>query len=171
MMQNGVYFITIFGCQVIQNFVLCKIFRGLVMSQDCLKMTHNDKVWNTCTNTQSTVLKFYNADVLRELHIVIVVMMSPQQHLLPDLYLPKIKKNTLLFLQRTSFLVLMLCDVHIRSHLLNEHKEQITLYLKVGNSDFTTVQEPIVFPWKCHKGHAMELCDEYNNCTKFQFFR
>ena len=25
--------------------------------------------------------------------------------------------------------------------------------------------EPIVLPWKCHKEHAMELCDEYNNYT------
>ena len=47
------------------------------MSQDCLKMMYNDKIWNTCANTKSTVLKFYKADVLRELHIVIVVMMSP----------------------------------------------------------------------------------------------
>ena len=30
--------------------------------------------------------------------------------------------------------------------------------------------EPIVLPWKCHSGHIMELCDEYNNCTKFQLY-
>jgi len=30
--------------------------------------------------------------------------------------------------------------------------------------------EPIVLPWKCHSGHIMELCDECNNCTKFQLY-
>ena len=30
--------------------------------------------------------------------------------------------------------------------------------------------EPIVLPWKCHNGHIMELCDNCNNCTKFQFY-
>ena len=30
--------------------------------------------------------------------------------------------------------------------------------------------EPIVLPWKCHSGHMMELCDECNNCTKFQLY-
>ena len=30
--------------------------------------------------------------------------------------------------------------------------------------------EPIVLPWKCHSGHIMELCDNCNNCTKFQFY-
>ena len=27
-----------------------------------------------------------------------------------------------------------------------------------------------MFPWKWHSGHIMELCDECNNCTKFQFY-
>ena len=27
-----------------------------------------------------------------------------------------------------------------------------------------------MFPWKCHSGHIMELCDECNNYTKFQFY-
>jgi len=27
-----------------------------------------------------------------------------------------------------------------------------------------------VLPWKCHSGHIPELCDECNNCTKFQFY-
>ena len=25
-------------------------------------------------------------------------------------------------------------------------------------------------PWKCHNGHIIELCDESNDCTKFQFY-
>ena len=33
-----------------------------------------------------------------------------------------------------------------------------------------TLIEPIVLPWKCHSGYIMELCDECNNCTKFQFY-
>jgi len=28
---------------------------------------------------------------------------------------------------------------------------------------------PFLLPWKCYSGHIMELCDECNNCTKFQF--
>ena len=27
-----------------------------------------------------------------------------------------------------------------------------------------------MLPWKCHSGHIIELYDEYNNCTKFQFY-
>ena len=27
-----------------------------------------------------------------------------------------------------------------------------------------------MLPWKCHSGHIMELCDESNNCTKFQLY-
>ena len=27
-----------------------------------------------------------------------------------------------------------------------------------------------MFPWKCHSGHIMEICDESKNCTKFQFY-
>ena len=30
--------------------------------------------------------------------------------------------------------------------------------------------EPIVLPWKCHSGRIMELYDDCNNCTKFQFY-
>ena len=27
-----------------------------------------------------------------------------------------------------------------------------------------------MLPWKCHSGHVMERCDEYNNSIKFQFY-
>ena len=27
-----------------------------------------------------------------------------------------------------------------------------------------------MLPWKCHSGHIIELCDECNNCTEFQFY-
>ena len=27
-----------------------------------------------------------------------------------------------------------------------------------------------MLPWKCHSGNIMEVCDECNNCTKFQFY-
>ena len=27
-----------------------------------------------------------------------------------------------------------------------------------------------MLPWKCHNGHIMEVCDDCNNCTKFQFY-
>ena len=51
--------------------------RGLVTSRCGHKMIQNNKIWNTCANTKSIRLKFCRVDVLQELHIVIVVMMSP----------------------------------------------------------------------------------------------
>ena len=73
----------------------------------------------------------------------------------------------------TDFLLLVLYNVHIRSHLLNEQQEQITL-LEGGKLCFFTLNveglEPIVLPWKCHSGHIMELCEECSNCTEFQFY-
>ena len=69
-------------------------------------------------------------------------------------------------------LFLLLCNVHILSHLLNEQQEQITP-LEGGKLGFSTLNgeglEPIVLPWKCYSGHIMELC-ECNNCTEFQFY-
>ena len=62
--------------------------------------------------------------------------------------------------------VLVLCNVHIRSHPLNEQQERITL-LDGGKLGFYLLNgeglEPIVLLWKCHSGHIMELYDEYNN--------
>ena len=81
-----------------------------------------------------------------------------------------------LFLQSlTDFLVFVLCYVHniICSHPLNEQHEQIT-FLGEGKLWFYLLNEeglePIMLPWKCHSGHIMELCDECNNCTKFQLY-
>ena len=70
--------------------------------------------------------------------------------------------------------MLVLCNVHIPSHPLNEQQEQITLlegaklcfYILNGEG-----REPIVLPWKCHSGHINKLCDDCNNCTKFQFIQ
>ena len=68
--------------------------------------------------------------------------------------------------------MLVLCNVHIRSQLLNEQQEQITL-LEGGKLRFFPLNgeglEPIVLPWKYHSGH-MEFCDECNNRTEFQFY-
>ena len=66
----------------------------------------------------------------------------------------------------TDFLVLVLCNVHIRSHPLNDQQEQITLWFYPLNGKGL---EPIVLPWKCQSGHIMELCDECNNCIHLQF--
>ena len=60
-------------------------------------------------------------------------MMSPYSLL--DLYLPKMKTALFVAPELTDFLVLVLCNVFIRSQLLNEQQEQITL-LEGGNSDF-----------------------------------
>ena len=58
------------------------------------------------------------------------------------------------------------------SHPLNEQQEQITL--EGGKLSFSPLNgedlELIVLQWKCHNGDSMEFCDEYNNCTKFQFY-
>ena len=69
--------------------------------------------------------------------------------------------------------MLVLCNVHIRPQPLNEQHEQITL-LDGGNSDFLPFEwrgrGAHYVPWKCHREHIIELRDEYNNCTKFQFY-
>ena len=69
-------------------------------------------------------------------------------------------KNYLLLQSVTDFLVLLLCNVHkiiIHSHPLNEHW-----------------MERAWSPLCCHRNvtvaNIMELCDEYNNCRKFQFY-
>ena len=70
-------------------------------------------------------------------------------------------------------LLLVLCNVHTRSHPLNEQQDLMTL-LDGGNLRFSSLNgeglEPIVLPWKYQSGHIMELCDECNYCTKFQFY-
>ena len=74
----------------------------------------------------------------------------------------------------THFLPLVLCNVHLYSHPLNEQQDQIT-FLNGGKLSFSSLNgeglEPIVLSWKCHSGHIMELCDECNNCTKFQLYK
>ena len=79
----------------------------------------------------------------------------------------------LLLQSLTDFLVLVLCNVHIHSHPMNQQQEQLTL-LEGGKLWCSPLNgeslEPIVLPWNCHSGHIMELCDECNNCTKFQFY-
>ena len=65
----------------------------------------------------------------------------------------------------------MLCNVHIRSHPLNDNQEQITLSNE-ENSDFTVWMGRTWSPLCCHGNVTvdMELCDEYKNCRKFQFY-
>ena len=50
------------------------------MTSDVTKCIQNDvnhKMWKICANIKSTGLKISRIDVLQELHIVIVDMMSP----------------------------------------------------------------------------------------------
>ena len=79
----------------------------------------------------------------------------------------------LLLQSLTDFLILVLCDVHIRSHSLNEHQELIAL-LREGNSDIILCMETAWKPLCCHGNvtvdHIMKLCIENNNCKKFQFY-
>jgi len=57
----------------------------------------------------------------------------------------------------THFLLLVLCNVRIRSHPLNERQDQMTL-LDGEKLRFSSLNgeglESIVLPWKCH---IMEL--------------
>ena len=67
--------------------------------------------------------------MLQELHCDSGYDVSDCHHsniLLSDLYLPQIKKMPYLLLQ-SHFLVLVVCNVRIRLHPLNEQQEQITL--------------------------------------------
>lgn len=48
-------------------------------------------------------------------------------------------------------------------------KTQSTYCSPRRDTNITSI-EPIVLPWKCHRGYIMELCDEFNKCTKFQFY-
>ena len=71
------------------------------------------------------------------------------------------------------FLVFVLSNAHIRSHALLKQQgliallegEKLSFYLLNGEG-----LEPIMFPWKFHSGHIMELWDECNNFTKFHFY-
>ena len=62
-------------CRVIQDFDLCKL--DDLRRHNVDTMMYNNKIWNICANTKSTGLKFCRVYVLQELHIVILVKMSP----------------------------------------------------------------------------------------------
>ena len=68
--------------------------------------------------------------------------------------------------------MLVLFDVHIRSYPLNEQQEQMNSLKEEifpfewrGPGTHCVVTE--MSPWR---HHIMELCDECDNCTKFQFY-
>ena len=70
MMKNGVL-----GCRVIQDFDwlkldMCDVTKGTQSG------SKSQKIEYLC-NTKSTGLKFCKFDVLQQLHILIVVLMSP----------------------------------------------------------------------------------------------
>ena len=142
------------GSRVIQEFDLCKLddlWHHIVDTKWC-KIT----IWNICANNNSTGLKFFRVDVLQEPHILIMVMMSPKQHTCyqTSTFL-KWKLPYLLLQSLTDFLVLVLCNVHIHSHPLNEQQEQITL-LEGGNSAFP-------FEWRGPGTHCVTM--EMSQCT------
>ena len=72
---------------------------------------------------------------------------------------------------KNALFILVLCKVHIRSQALNEDPEQIAL-IGEGNSEFILWMERAWNPLCCGNVTVddMELCDEYNNCKKFQFY-
>ena len=92
---------------------------------------------------------------------------------LPVLYLPKMKNALFVAPESTDFLVLVLGHVHICTHPLNELQERNNTSWWRGTLTMPfdgKCLEPIMLIWKFHKGNAMEFCDGYNNCTKFQFY-
>ena len=81
----------------------------------------NNKIWNICANPKFTGLKFCRVDVLQELHILVIVMMSPEQQTRYQTSTFLTWKMPYLCLQiLTDFLVPVLCNVHISSHPLNK---------------------------------------------------
>ena len=137
--------------------------RGFVTSQS--SDVKSQKIKYLC---KYSGLKFCRVDVLQEL-LQCGYYVTRATYSSPDLYLLKTKNLSLHSL--TDFLVL--CNVHIRLHPLNDQQEQITP-LEGGKRWFYPLngESPkyIVLPWKPHSGYTMELCDECNNCTKFQFY-
>ena len=87
----------------------------------------------------------------------VTVMISPLQHSLPELNLPNMK--TASFVAPEPNRLSCACATSWR------RKTLIFTFEWTGES-----LKPIAFPWKCHWKHIMEHCDEYNNCSKFQFY-
>ena len=76
-MKNGINFIVI-ALFVAELFkILIYANKMSVTSQKGHKVVRNHRKLNICANTRSTGLKFCRVDVLQQLHILIVVMMSP----------------------------------------------------------------------------------------------
>ena len=156
-MKNGVYFIMI-ALLVAELYKLKFWFmqiRGLARSQCGYKVMLSHKKLNICANAKSTGMKFRRIDVLQDLRIVTVVMTSPWQHTpyQASTFL-KWKMPSLLLQSLTDFVMVVLCNVHIRPHALNEQQEQITL--PEGRK---------LWFYPLNGGHMW--C---NNCTKFQFY-
>ena len=77
MMKNGVYFALI-ALLVAELFKILIYANSIcVTSQKEHKVVQNHKKLNICANTLSRGLKLCKVDVLQQLHILIVVMMSP----------------------------------------------------------------------------------------------
>ena len=148
--------------------------RRLVTSQYAHKMMQNHKMRRTCANGKFSGLKLARVDVRQKLHLMIVVMMSPWQHThyQTSTFLKWIMPY--LLLQRlTDFLVHVLCNDHI-CIALSEWKS------KANNSSWKRGTLTLPF-WCLGPGahcFAMEMsqrtshgiCDECNNCTRFQFY-
>ena len=158
MIQTGIYFFVItLHCQVIQDFDLCKLDvtrlkQNYVKSQ---KMEHLCKCWCAIRTTYCD----------RSFDVTIAT------YLLPDLYIPKMKNA--LFVgpgsNSLSCAYAVLCPYLLiptewtsRGNNIS-WRRKLWFYRMDGEG-----LESIVLPWKCHSGHIMDLCDEYNNCTKFQ---
>ena len=131
--------------------------RWLVMSWHGRKIMQNNEIWNICADTKSIGLNFCRVQVLQELDIVIVVMMSPQKHTCwHTSTFPKWKMPYLLLQSLMDFLVLVICDVHISSHPPKEQHEQITL-LKEGKLWFYFWMERAWSPLCCHGNVTVDI--------------
>jgi len=80
---------------------------------------------------------------VNRVEILIVVLMSP------DFYIPKMKTALFVAPEFTDFLVLVLCNVHIRLH-----QESTT---RANNSDFPLWMEIACSPLYCHRKFTVEI--------------
>jgi len=123
---------------------------GLVASQYGHKVMQNHKMRRTFANRKSTGLKLARVDVRQELHLMIVVMMSPwQQTLYQTSTFPKWIMPYLLLQRLTDFLVHVLCNDHIR-FALSEWKSKENNSSWKGNSHFTLLMFRAWSPLCCH---------------------
>ena len=96
-------------------------------------------------------------------------------HLCPDLYFPKWKmpyfvapESNRLSCACAVWCPCLLTPIERTTRANNTFWRRETLILPF---EWRGPRAHFVANWKCHSGHMIELSDECNNCTKFQFYK